>query len=56
MGYDEFFRVQKAYIKELNRVENQYYCVGEASEDYLTFEIFEGLEILTGKVVKGIRF
>lgn len=56
MDDDDFFRVHKSFKKELTRVENQSYYVGEAPENYLSPELIEELEILIAKLEKGRRF
>lgn len=56
MDDDDFLRVHKSFKKELNRIKNQSYYVGESPENYLSPELIEELDILTAKLEKGRRF
>ena len=56
MDDDDFFKVNKSYKSELDRIKRQSYYVGEAPENYLTDEIVKELELLKAKLRKGRRF
>lgn len=50
MSDEDFFRVHKSYKKELNRIENESYYVGEAPNDYMEPSMRMEVEKMKAKI------
>ena len=50
MDDDDFFRVHKSYRKELTKIENESYYVGEAPNDFMDPEMREDVEKMKAKI------
>ena len=50
MGDEDFFRVHKSYKKELTRIENKSYYVGESPSDYMDADMRIDVEKMKAKI------